>query len=262
MRMAQKIEVQLLDLNTKDILIDDLGQRDVNRRRAQFNRIMRTFDPKLVQPISVALIDGKYYCFDGQMTMKVLKSRNAGRDLCVKCRVYNGMTKMDAANMFINQRGTTSRVTLTDKIRVLGNYGDKQSIDFQRVTEANGLEISWTGNKAKNAVVAVSTLWNEFLAINDNELYAMYIRVIKGAWNGDPAGAQAQILKGLGLFLRTYKEQAKEDILIQKLSRKHPNDLIRDAQVDRSSGARKYAVQILLAYNYGQREENRLPNLL
>lgn len=100
--MAQKIEVQLLDLNTKDILIDDLGQRDVNRRRAQFNKIMRTFDPNLIQPISVALIDGKYYCFDGQMTMKVLKARNAGRDLCVKCRVYNGMTKMDAANMFIN----------------------------------------------------------------------------------------------------------------------------------------------------------------
>lgn len=55
--MAQKIEVQLLDLNTKDILIDDLGQRDVNRRRAQFNKIMRTFDPNLIQPISVALID-------------------------------------------------------------------------------------------------------------------------------------------------------------------------------------------------------------
>ena len=260
--MAQKIEVQLLDLNTKDILIDDLGQRDVNRRRAQFNKIMRTFDPNLIQPISVALIDGKYYCFDGQMTMKVLKARNAGRDLCVKCRVYNGMTKMDAANMFINQRGTTSRVTLTDKIRVLGNYGDQKSIDFQRITEKNGLEISWTGNKAKNAVVAVSTLWNEFNAINDNELYASFIRIIKQAWNGDPSGAQAQILKGLGLFVRTYKGQYKEDICIAKLQKKLPNDIIRDAQADRTSGARKYAVQVLLSYNHGQRDENRLPNLL
>lgn len=260
--MAQKIEVQLLDLNTKDILIDDLGQRDVNRRRAQFNKIMRTFDPNLVQPISVALIDGKYYCFDGQMTMKVLKARNAGRDLCVKCRVYNGMTKMDAANMFINQRGTTSRVTLTDKIRVLGNYGDKQAIDFQRITEQNGLEISWTGNKAKNAVVAVSTLWNEFIAFNDNDLYAMFIRVLKGAWKGEPSGSQTQILKGLGMFLRTYREQVREDTLIAKLEKKRPNDLIRDAQADRTSGARKYAVQILLAYNFGQIEKNRLPNLL
>ena len=260
--MANAPEYILSDINTRDILVDSLGQRDVNRRRAQFNKIMRAFDPKLVQPISVALIDGKYYCFDGQMTLKVLKARNADRDLCVKCHVYSGMTKMDAANLFIAQRGITSRVTLTDKIRVLGNYGDKKAIDFQRVTENGGLEISWTGNKAKNAVVAVSTLWQEFNAFNDNDLYEVFIRVIKGAWKGDPAGSQAQILKGLGLFLRTYKGQVREDTLIQKLEKKNPNDLIRDAQVDRTSGARKYAVQILLAYNYGQREENRLPNLL
>lgn len=260
--MANKIEYQMLDINTRDIQVDELGQRDVNRRRSQFNKIMRTFDPNLVQPISVALIDGKYYCFDGQMTMKVLKAKNAGRDLCVKCRVYNGMTKMDAADMFINQRGTVSRVTLTDQIRVKGNYGDKKAIDFQRITENNGLEISWTGNKAKNAVVAVSTLWNEFNAINDNELYGSYIRIIKQSWNGDPSGAQSQILKGLGLFVRTYKGQFKEDVCIMKLSKKLPNDIIRDAQADRTTGARKYAVQILLAYNFGQREENRLPNLL
>lgn len=260
--MAKKIEYQMLDINTKDIFVDDLGQRDVNRRRAQFNKIMRTFDENLVQPVSVALIDGRYYCFDGQMTMKVLKSRNADRDLCVKCRVYTGMTKLDAANMFINQRGTTSRVKLTDQIRVMGNYGDQAAIDFQRLTENNGLEISWTGNKAKNAVVAVSTLWNEFNLFKDNELYSSYIRVIKQAWDGDPSGSQSAILKGLGLFMRTYKGQAKEDMLIAKLSKKHPNEIIRDAQADRTSGARKYAVQVLLAYNFGTREKDRLPNLL
>lgn len=258
----KKIEYQLLDINTKDIYVDDLGQRDVNRRRAQFNKIMRTFDPKLVQPISVALIDGKYWCFDGQMTMKVLKAKNADRDLCVKCRVYDGMTKLDAAEMFITQRGTTSRVALADQIRVKGNYGDEKAIDFQRITENNGLEISWTGNKAKNTVVAVSTLWKEFLAIDDNDLYASYIRIIKQSWNGDPSGAQAQILKGLGLFVRTYKGLFKEETLILKLQKKLPNDIIRDAQADRTTGARKYAVQILLAYNFGLREDNRLPNLL
>lgn len=260
--MAKKIEYQLLDLNTADILVDELGQRDVNRRRGQFNKIMRNFDPNLVQPISVALIDGKYYCFDGQMTMKVLKAKNADRDLCVKCRVYNGMTKMDAAEMFINQRGITSRVTLADQIRVKANYGDPKARNFEVLTENNGLEISWTGNKAKNAVVAVSTLWNEYIAMDDNDLYESFIRVIRQSWNGDPSGAQSQILKGLGMFVRTYKGQYKEEVLISKLSKKLPNDIVRDAQADRTTGARKYAVQILLAYNYGQREENRLPNLL
>lgn len=260
--MDKAIEYQLQDINTRDIVVDDLGQRDVNRRRAQFNKIMREFDPNLIQPISVAQIDGKYYCFDGQMTMKVLKAKNANRDLCVKCRVYRGMTKMDAANMFINQRGTVSKVNLADKIRVKANYGDERAIAFQQVTERNGMEISWTGNVSRNSIMAVSTLWDEFKMFNDDELFGSFIRVIKGAWDGDPAGSQANILKGVGLFMRSYKEQAKEEILIQKLHNILPGEIVRNASVDRTTGARKYAVQILLAYNKGLREDKKLPNIL
>lgn len=260
--MAKTIECQLQDINTRDIVVDDLGQRDVNRRRAQFNKIMRSFDPNLVQPISVAQIDGKYYCFDGQMTMKVLKAKNADRDLCVKCRVYRGMTKMDAANMFINQRGTVSKVNLADKIRVKANYGDERAIAFQSVTEKNGMEISWTGNSSKNSIVAVSTLWDEFVMFNDDETFGSFIRVIKGAWDGDPAGSQSKILKGLGLFMRSYKGQAQEEILIQKLHTVLPNEIVRNASADRTTGARKYAVQILWVYNKSLREDKKLPNIL
>lgn len=260
--MSSKYDCQIMDINTRDICVDELGQRDVNRRKAQYNKIMATFDPALVQPVSVALIDGKYYCFDGQMTMKVLKARNGGRDLCVKCRVYDGMTKMEAAQMFIKQRGTSSCVSLADKLRVSGNYGDRESLDFQRITERNGLEISWYQKKSKNSVIAVSTLFDEFKEFGDNELFAMYIRIIRNAWDGDTDSTRAQILRGLGVFMRTYKGQFKEDVLIRKLSAKRPMDIIRDAQADRSTGPRKYAVQILLAYNFGQVEKNRLPNLL
>lgn len=260
--MPKAIEYQLQDINTRDIVVDDLGQRDVNRRRAQFNKIMREFNPNLVQPISVAQIDGKYYCFDGQMTMKVLKAKNADRDLCVKCRVYRGMTKLDAANMFINQRGIVSKVNLADKIRVKANYGDERAIAFQQTTEKNGMEISWTGNTSKNSIVAVSTLWDEFIMFNDDETFGSFIRVIKGAWDGDPAGSQAKILKGLGLFMRSYKGQAQEEILIQKLRTVLPSDIVRNASADRTTGARKYAVQILWVYNKSLREDKRLPNIL
>ena len=56
--------------------------------------------------------------------------------------------------------------------------------------------------------------------------------------------------------------KGKEDMLAEKLSKRRPNDIIRDAQADRSTGATKYAVQILRVYNYGLREEQRLPNVL
>ena len=260
--MAKTMDIMMAEINTKDIVVDEKGQRNVENRKRQFDKIMREFDPNRVQPISIAHIDGKNYCVDGQMTMKVLKARNGGRDLCVPCRVCNAKTLMDAAEMFINQRGTVSNVTLADKIRVKSNYGNQLAMAFVRITENNGLNISWTGARCKNYVVAVSTLWDEFIAMNDNILYAKFIRILKKAWDGDPAGSQAQILKGLGLFVRTYKDRIKEDVLAEKLSKKRPNDIIRDAQADRSSGAIKYAVQILRIYNHGLREDSRLPNVL
>lgn len=76
-------EFEYKQLSTKEIVVDEKGQRNVNNRNAQFRKIMREFNPLLVNDIKVALIDGKYYCFDGQMTMKVLKARNGGKDLMV-----------------------------------------------------------------------------------------------------------------------------------------------------------------------------------
>lgn len=255
-------DYKVQNLNTKDIIVDDLGQRDVERRKAQFNKIMRTFDPNLVQDIDVAFIDGKYYCFDGQMTRKVLIARNGGKDLSVRCKVYCGMTKLDAAMMFIKQRGTTSNADITDKIRVMANYGDKDAINFIRITEANGLYISWTRTKGKNAIVAVSTLFDIFKSFPDKDEYAALIRIIKGAWDGDEDSTRQQILRGLAHFIQCYKGQYDESLLISHLKEYSPNEIIRNASADRSSGPRKYAVQIWIAYNYRTRENKKLPNLL
>lgn len=250
------------ELNTKQIIVDEMGQRDVEQRKAQFHKIMRTFNPLLVNDVKVALIDGKYYCVDGQMTMKVLKARNKGKDLCVKCKVYTGLTLMDAAEMFVNQNGTVSKVDFVDKLRVLNNYGDRDAVDFVRVTESNGLEIAWKKTRSRNAIQAVSTAFRIFKEFNSLDDYGKFIRVIKGAWGGEPVSLRSEILNGVALFMKTYKGKFKEAILIEKLRAKLPMDIIRDAQADRSSGNRKYAVQVLLAYNVRLREENRLPNQL
>lgn len=257
---SYKYKIQ--EINTKDIVVDELGQRDVERRKAQFNKIMRNFDPNLVQDLSVAFIDGKYVCFDGQMTRKVLIAQNKGKHLPVRCKVYCGMTNLDAALMFTKQRGFVSTVDMADKIRVKANYGFEEELDFIKRTESNGLNISWTKSKCNRAVVAVSTLFNCYKSFSNKDDYSAFIRVIANAWNGDPDSTKSQILKGLSYFMDVYKGQWDEARLTSHLAPILPNDIIRNASADRTSGARKYAVQILDAYNKGSRGENRLPNLL
>lgn len=256
-------EIKSMRLNTKDIVVNPMAQRDVERRRAQFNKIMRYFNEDLVNPIKVAFIDGKYYCFDGQMTMKVLKARNEGQDLCVYCKCYYGLTDMDMANLFVNQNGIVSKVTVADKLRVLNNFGDPESVQIVRLTESAGLEISWNGQKGRNAIMAVATLIECFRLLdgmNNPDDFQTVIRVIKGAWDGNPAGSCAEILKGVTLFVKTYKGQFDESRLIKKLHEKLPGDIVRDARQDRSGGSRKFGVQILQIYNGSLR--NPLPNKL
>ena len=256
-------EIKSMRLSTKDIIVNPLAQRDVERRRAQFNKIMRAFNPDLVNPIKVAFIDGKYFCFDGQMTMKVLKARNNGDDLCVYCKCYYGLTDMDMANLFVNQNGFVSSVTVADKLRVMNNFGDKEATSIVRLTEQNGLEISWNGTKGKNAIMAVATLIDCFRQLNgmkNPDDFGQVIRIIKGAWDGDPSGSCSEILRGVTLFVKTYKGEFDESRLIRKLHEKIPSDIVRDARQDRSGGSRKYGVQILQIYNGSLR--NPLPNKL
>ena len=68
-------DIQHKEINTKDILVNEDAQRDVEARKYQFNRIMREYNPALLQPVKVALIDGKYYCFDDHEGTESQKQR-------------------------------------------------------------------------------------------------------------------------------------------------------------------------------------------
>ncbi|MEL7568081.1 MAG: DUF6551 family protein [Dehalobacterium sp.] len=248
-------------LSTKEIIVNPNAQRDVSKRDAQFRKIMKEFDPHLVNDVKVAQINGKYYCFDGQMTMKVLKARNHNNDLLVRCKVFRGMTELDTAEMFVKQNGTTSQVNTMDKLRVEFNYGKREVIDFVRLTEMNGVIIDWTNGHGKNKIVAVSTAFKIFKEFNDPREYSEFLHILREAWDGDQESFRNEIMSGLHLFMKTYRGQYKAQTLVKKLSRVSPKTIIREAKVSSASGDRKYAVQILNAYNINA-SANRLPELL
>lgn len=255
-----EFEYTVQQVNTARIEIEPMAQRDVERRKSQFNKIMANFDQNLVQDIKVAAIDGKYICFDGQMTRKVLIARNGGKDTSVRCKVYQGMTYYDVALQFLKQTGYTSKITKADEIRVMANYGIDGAPEFVRIVEKNGLFISYTGTKAKNSIVAVSSAWAAYKSFKSTDDFDKMLRIIKRSWNGDADSLQAGIIKGLSFFMRTYKDEFDEDTLVSHLSEKNPREMLRNARVDSTNGDRKYAIQFLLAYNFRLREENRLPN--
>lgn len=253
---------ETMELNSSKIVIDPYAQRDVNRRQKQFREILKNFDPSLVKHIKVALVDGKYYCFDGQMTLKVLKERNNGKELNVTCEVYTGMTLFDAAKQFLKQDGYTAKVTQAEQIFVMKNYGLNGASEFVRIIESNGLYISSTGTQSKNAITAVSTMWKEYKSFKDTDDFNRLCKILKQSWDGDHVSLSSGMIRGIGMFIRVYGNDFDDQLLISHLSKKNPNEMLRDASADRSTGPRKYAVQIWLAYNFGLTQDKRLPNKL
>lgn len=248
-------------LSTKEIIVNPNAQRDVGKRDAQFRKIMKEFDPRLVNDIKVAQINGKYYCFDGQMTMKVLKARNRNNDLMVRCKVYRGMTDVDAAEMFVKQNGTTSRVSTMDKLRVEFNHGNREVLDFVRLTEANGITIDWSKGSGRNKIVAVSTAFRIYKDFNDPHEYSEFLSILRDSWGGEPDSFRNEIMSGLYMFMKAYRGRYRSKTLVAKLSRVSPKSIVREAKVSTASGDRKYAIQILNAYNHNA-STNRLPELL
>lgn len=248
-------------LNTRDILVSDHYQRDVRARKAQFNRIMKNFDRRKVNDIKVSFRGGKYYCIDGQMTMTVLKARNGGKDLMVNCKVYYGLTEMDEKDLFVAQNGTTTAVHTADKMRAEFNFGDPKITNMVRLCEMNGVTVNWDKCPGKNKVIALKTLFNIYIDCNNPPEFSKFLQIIKESWEGDSESWRQEIMNGVWLFMKAYRGQYSEKTLIKKLTLVSPRSIIREAKISTESGNRKYAVQILNAYNRNT-SVNRLPALL
>lgn len=123
-------------LNTRDISVDGLYQRDLSA--AKVKKIVREFNPYLVNAVKVSFRDGKYYVFDGQHTIAGIKAKHKGADCQIDCKVFYGLTRLDEMELFILQNGASSTVATREKFRALYNNGDPEITSLVKLTEKAG----------------------------------------------------------------------------------------------------------------------------
>lgn len=81
-------EYEYKQVNTRDIFVDPLYQRDLNNGKV--GKIVREWNPYLVNAVKVSYREGKLWVFDGQHTIAAIKSKHNGRDCMVDCKVFYG----------------------------------------------------------------------------------------------------------------------------------------------------------------------------
>ena len=255
--MKTEVRSEYKKINTKFLVVDPLAQREL--KPEWVNKIVKNYNPLLVNPIKVSFRDGKYYIIDGHHTMAAIKKKNRGEDCLVECKVFYGLTWLDECELFLLQTGDSHAVNINDKLRVKWNSADPDVVNMVKLAEKAGFVIDFKGSKGYNRIVALSTLVHIYNNMTADE-YLDYLTLLKKTWGGAPESLSREILQGLFLFYKAYHGKFKPQIFVKRLSKVSPAAIIRDGKVSSSPGATKYARQILGHYNF--HAQDRLPDLL
>lgn len=236
-------------------------QRKVKMPRVR--QIVDEFDPKLLDEVVVSFRDGRYNVVDGQHRIAALKLMNGGMDIMVNCKIANGLTYEQEADLYERLDASKKRLTVADATRAkIEAQNDPMILDIQRILSLYGLK--WTfsssgGNAGNNRIASARAVTNAYKALG-SLLFERMIKLLKKAWNGSKESLNAYIISGLALFVETYKAELNDQIFIKKLSRVSPQEIIAVGRTDATTrnAALKFARAIWGKYN-GKARENTLP---
>lgn len=243
-----KFRFEYKQISSKCILSEPSYQRTVDFARVK--RIVSNFNPNLVNPIKVSFRDGKYYVFDGQHTLKALVMKNGNKDLIVDCKVYYDMTLEDEARLFAEQNGIARVVESNQKLASLYVAKDVDVIEFKEAVESVGLRCNFkkTDGKTPWAIVCYKSLFDIYIKYGKSHTIEI-LKTITEVWNGEANSLKKEIIVGMNLFIVAYKGEYIRKILIKKLSTVSPVTIIRDGRAVLTGGNKRFARQILNAYN-------------
>lgn len=244
----EEFRTEFREVNSKQILIDEEYQRPVDYLRVR--KMIANYNPNLVNPIKVSYRDKKYYCFDGQHTLSMLKGMNDNKDLLVPCKVYFGMHETDEARLFSEQNGLSRAIQSNQKLRSLYVAGDIDVIEFKKCVEDCGIKCDFSGVTGNKKIICYSTAFKIYMKYGGKHLTKI-LQVIKKAWNADKDSLMKEIVAGLDIFIRTYEDEYDESHLVKRLSRVSPLVIRRDGMASTSGGNKRFAVQIYDIYCKG-----------
>jgi len=256
-----KVTREVKKLNTKELMVDELYQRDVDMKRIA--KMVKNYDPCLVNFIKVSFRDGKYYIFDGQHTSVLEKTvRGKGNDVPVACLVFSGLTRLDEMELFVAQNGESAVVNTNAKLRALYNFGDPDVTGMVTAAQCAGVRVDFTHGQAQNKVTAISTLMKLYLKMPREQFIDM-LSVLRETWNGATDSFAREIMSGMARFYEVYFGQFKAKDMVKSMRRIAPIQIVREGKTFSANNANgSVYARVILRYYNNNRTTNRLEDRL
>ena len=241
-------DIKIEYISTKDLTSGVEYQRPLNKQRIQ--SIVSNFDEHKFGVIKVSSRDDKYYVYDGQHRLVIIKAVNQGRDVLVPCEIHYGLTYKDEARLFAEQYEGTKKVDAIYQHKARFEAGDIEIIKLKEIAEEAGFVLDFTTGKYKNKIIATSKLLKVFKDLGELD-FTRYMNIIRETWNGEMNSIDQKMLGGVWLFYKTYKSKFNEETFIKNLGKVDPGVILRKGNSDLSTKKidLRFARVILECYN-------------
>lgn len=247
--MTQKQWSSFMQLNA-GVLKYAKYQRPVND--AKIEKIIRNFNPNLVNPLKVSFRDGQYWVYDGQHTLEAHRKMKGNNDFMIACIVRHGLTYEEEARLFALQNGEATKVGVSDQVKALEEAKDEFTIAFLAATRESGFDITPGKRVNRNGFIsAVAKAMECYKKMGDAE-YRHMLTLLKNTWNGEKWSVENTILAGLCLLMRTYGSDLDDNRFMRKMAEINEIDINRTAgkYYDLSMPFR-FAMAMATIYNKG-----------
>lgn len=244
-------------VNSKFICVDEDYQRVLSHDEVK--KIIAELDPNVERMPRVSYRCGKYYVFEGQHTVAMLKELNDQKDLDIECEVNYGMTKRDEAKLFAKQNGYSRRLKVSETMKGNLTGGDEDTQKFKDLVESVGFicdfENAWAG---EGRLICFKAAFGIYKQVGGPDRLREILEIIKGAWGMNSDGLRGQLVCGLNIVIRDNPETFDKKRMIEKLSRVSPLQIFRDGRAQVKGGNKRFAVEIARAYNSNLRKGTKL----
>ena len=231
-------------------------QRAISREEVM--RLVRDWDERLFQPLTVSFRDGHFNVVDGQHRLTAMHEMNHGKDVMVLCRVYTGLTYEEEADMYYRLDQGKKPLSMAESVKARMESGQDPEInEIQRLMKFRGF--TWAVDKSsdnQHRFTATSAVLRAYKLLGAS-LFDRMLVLLDRTWGGNPDSLNAYMVSGTALFLKTYETEMNDNVFIQRLSSVDPAEIVRRSKADFSTDSRALRCARVLREKYNGRAGGR-----
>ena len=233
----------------KNLVSNQVYQRSLSR--THINRAASNFDLYQINPVKVSRRDGVNFVFNGQHTIEIVALVSGSRETPVWCMIYDDLDYSHEADIFANQMKYVKQLTPYEIFVANIEAGNDDQLIIRDIVESYNMKVG--PQKAPGFICAISSLELIYGKYGYHGLDRV-LRLIIGAWEGDPNSFSGNIMKAVAKLVVTYKDALDDDLFKEKLGAVSIRQLSRTAK-ERRPGTMGYAEAMVLEYN-GKKKNN------